>query len=123
MADPSKPHESTAFAESYSFESAYTARVNELESFLHSVEESEEHDSKQTASGNVNIIYPDARRIILPLVTLKWSTEMLVQQPDLIVSMYVLLRLHLQCIHSDWVYTKTPDSATVASHSHSTGTG
>ena len=59
MADPSEPHESTTFAESYSFESAYTARVNELESFLHSVEESEEHDSKQTEvapSGNVNII-------------------------------------------------------------------
>ena len=59
MADPSEPHESTAFAESYSFESAYTARVNELESFLHSVEESEEHDSKQTEvapSGNV-ILY------------------------------------------------------------------
>ena len=48
MADPSEPHESTVFAESHGFESAYTARVNELESFLRSVEESEEHDSKQT---------------------------------------------------------------------------
>ena len=48
MADPSEPHESTVFAELHGFESAYTARVNELESFLRSVEESEEHDSKQT---------------------------------------------------------------------------
>ena len=48
MADPSEPHESSASAESHGFESTYTAHVNELESFLHSIEESEEHDSKQT---------------------------------------------------------------------------
>lgn len=48
MAEPSEPHESTGSAEYDDFESAYTARVNELESFLRSVEESEEHDSKQT---------------------------------------------------------------------------
>ena len=59
MADPSEPHESTASAEYDDFESAYTARVNELESFLRSVEESEEHDSKQTKvapSGSDNTV-------------------------------------------------------------------
>ena len=58
MADPSGPYESSASAE-YDFESAYAARVNELESFLCSVEESEEHDSKQTKvapSGSNNTV-------------------------------------------------------------------
>ena len=36
MVDSSEPHESTAFAEYDDFESAYAARVNELESFLRS---------------------------------------------------------------------------------------
>ena len=59
MADPSGPYESSASAEYDDFESAYAARVNELESVLCSVEESEEHDSKQTKvapSGSNNTV-------------------------------------------------------------------
>jgi hypothetical protein len=48
-ADPCEPHKKTAFADIDDFESAYTARVNELENFLRSVEDSEEKaSSKQT---------------------------------------------------------------------------